>query len=462
MSIIGFLQALPARHLFTLSNEGTVVADDYGDSVDPTRIIGGAYSFQPNPVCYGVTHCLRSTTSTNEGVDGGQFDNRNDINFANGAGNDSSTSDWATGTKQIMFWARQLELYNATCMYEQGGGVNNLAFMGGPRVTFQAADAGQPFIIVADRILSQKDRAILHGGGWEYLTQHSGAGNRVWKTANGIIQGYDDQGGTAAFPSHSGDIVIGNTSEALKTFNENTLTSETVAQDSNFLVMVNNPPSIGDIPIGDPLPSHREFFERTVLPEVVIAADTVANQQAALDALAGTTYQDVNCAIEIRQATDATDYTLTLNNIQFVQQPILQDIAVKYVGPNTLTLVNINGSNAEIVSTPAELDLDGTTILPGGGTIIVETPVVLTVANIVTGAILNIFDDDDADPQFLGTNLASDPAVAGTTYQFTHSKPGDDVVIQMIAVGFEEINLTFTLGSTDQTVVLEPIPETNL
>ncbi len=465
MALIPWLQAtFDARHLFTLSNEGTVVGDDYGNSSDPTRITGGTYSFQAAPVCVGPTHCVRTTTSTNEGVDGAVFDNRNDINGSNGGGNDSSAFDYISGTKLLMFWARQLEIYNVTCMYEQGGGVNNFAFMGGPRVTFQAADAGQDFLIWPDQVLSQKDRAILHGGIWEHNSQHSGSGNRVHKTANGVIQGTDEQpGATANFPGHSGDIVIGNSSDALKTFNENTLTSETVAQDSNMLLMANNLPSVGNLTPLDFLPDHREFFERTVISEVIIAADTVANQQAALDALSGNTYQDVNCAIEIRQATDATDYTLNLNNIQFVQNAALRDIAVQYVGPNTLTIVNLGTSNAVEVSTPAEKDLDlGTTVLTGGGTIVVQNPAILTIANIITGAALNIFDDEDTDPQYLGTNLASEAAVAGTTYQFNHSKGGDDVVVQMIAPGYEEINLVVSLTSVDQTIVLDPILEENL
>lgn len=457
MTAISYLQGIGVRHLFTLSNEGTNPAQNYGDSVDPTNISGGTYSFVTAPVCYGVTHCARSTTSTNENVDGTLFANRQDIN-ANGG---SSTYDWATGTKQVFFWARQKELFNVTCLYEQGGGVNNLAFMGGARSTWQAADAGQPFLIAASKTLSQKDRAILHWGGWEYRAAWGGADNRIWYTENGVMQGYDNQGGTQSFPGHSGDIVIGNSSDSLKTFNENTLISETVAQDSNFLGMRNNPPVLS-INEGDIFPEAREFFERTVLPEVLIDADTVANQQAALDALSGTTYQNVNCAIEIRQATDATDYALELNNIQFVQNPNLRDIAVKYVGPNTLTLINNGTSNAEITAAPAEQDLDGTTVLTGGGSVVIENPAVLTIANVIAGAALTIFDDEDPDPQALGTILASEAAIAGTTYQFNHSKAGDDIVVQMIAAGYEEINQMVALTANDQAIVLEPKIEVNI
>jgi len=335
--------------------------------------------------------------------------------------------------------------------------------MGGARVTWQAADSGQPFLIVADQFLSQRLRNILNGGGWEYRTFWGGPDNRAWKTANGVLQGFDNQGGTDQFPGHSGDFTFGNSADNLQSFNGDTLTSQTVAQDGNLLLMRNGIASIGTIiQPGDFVSEHREIFERTVLAENVITG-TVAQQQAALDALSGTTFQDVNCAIEIRQATDATDYTLTLNNIQFVESQWLRDISVMYVGPNTLTLINAGTSNAVEVSTPVERDLDlGTTVLTGGGTIAVQNPAVLTIANVITGSALSIFDDEDPDPQALGTLLASEEALAGTTYQFNHSKAGDDVVIQMIASGYEEINQLLPLTANDQTIILEPVSEENL
>jgi len=459
MAIISFLQGLGATHLFTLSNEGASVAHDLGNSVDPSRITGGAYSFVTQPVCLGPTHCLRTTTSTNESVDGAIIDNRNDINGSNGGGNDNSSFDYVTGTRQLLMWASQRELFNVTCMYEQGGGVNNFAFMGGARITFQAADSGQPFLIVPAQTLSQRRRATLLGGGWEHHSQHAGAGNRAWKTANGVIQGFAMLNGTAQFPGHSGDITIGNSGDNLQTFNSNTLTSETVAQDTNFMVMINNPGTIGEVlQAGDFLPSHREFFERTTLAENVITG-TVAQQQAALDALTGTVFQDINCAIEIRQATDATDYTLTLNNIQFVQNASLQDISVMYVGPNTLTLINAGGSNAEVVATPAERDLDlGATILPGGGTIVTQGTATINF-NVSFGAAppatfeWRLYEDDPA-PGVIGTVElagAENETQLTLTYQYQHSVDVD-AKLQIIASGYREALIDTVLRATDQIV----------
>jgi len=79
MALIPWLQSIGVRHGFTLSNEGTNIADDFGDSANPTNITGGTYSFQTDPVCLGMTHCLRTTTSTSENVDGAIIANRQDI-----------------------------------------------------------------------------------------------------------------------------------------------------------------------------------------------------------------------------------------------------------------------------------------------------------------------------------------------------------------------------------------------
>lgn len=448
MTMISYLQGLGATHLFTLSNEGTLVSHDYGDSVDRTSISGGTYSFVTNPVSYGVTHCLRST---NSGSDGAVFTNRQDINGSGG----SSSFNYTTNRRTLMLWLRQLHIWNVTCCYEQGGGVNNFAFMGGAQLTFQAADAGQDFLIAAVKTLAQAGRPILLHGVWEHNNVTPGTGNRVGVYANGVLQEWvQSSGATANFPGHSGDIVVGNSGDSLKSFNETTLASQTVEKECNWLGMFNNV-SLSEAEC-------REIYERSVLPEVLIAADTVANQQAAIDALAGNTYENVNCAIEVRQATDATDYSLTLDNITFVPNANLRDIAVKYVGPHTLTLVNANGSNAAEIATPAEQDLDGTTVLTGGGSVVIETPATLTVAGLVAGSIISIFDNEDSDEQFLGTLLAGGTVNPGTSFQYSHPGLSNQVWVQMVADGFVELELPVDLTSQDQVVTVFPVQDTLL
>jgi hypothetical protein len=361
MAIRAFLQSLGATHLFDLSdNTPGTTAIDLGDSVDPTQINGGTYTTTANPVCEGVDNSLTVAASTNNSTDGAVFDNRNDINGGNGSGNDSSTFNYVTGTRSLIVWFKQDAIQNPTCIYEQGGGTNNFAFMGGALTTFQAADAGQPFLIAQGKSLAQPRRPYFLTGIWEYHSQHAGAGNRILFYINGILQQIVEDTSTAQFPGHIGDIAAGNSSDSLKSFAETTYSSQTTAKNLNFLGMYNN--------VSLTQAQAREIFERTVFADVTIAADTVANQQAALDALIGSTYQDTNCAIRIIQATDATNYRLFIDSLTFNSDSNLEDISIQFVGTGNLTLEETNGTILPYTSTPLEVEQTGG-ILVGGGTI---------------------------------------------------------------------------------------------
>lgn len=439
--------------MFTLSNEGTSTAHDAGSSPSPTFITGGTYSFVTDPVCYGATHALQTTSDADANVPGAIIQGRRDINDASSTG-DTSTFDYNSGSRTIIIWCNQLEIWNPTVIYEQGGFINNFAIMGGGQTSFQAADAGHDLLVVTGKSLGQANRSKFFAAVWEHYTQHSGQGNRVLFYENGVQQGIAEGINTDPFPLHNGNVCVGNTNDSLKSFNESTQVSQTVAKRCNFLGFYNNV-SLNETQI-------RGIFERMVLPEVLIDSDTVSNQQAALDALSGTVYQDVNCAIEIRQATDATDYTLTLDNIQFVQNPNLRDIAVKYVGPNTLTLVNVNGSNAVEVCAPAEQDLDGTTVLSGGGSVVISNPATLTITGVIPNAEVRIYEYNGTEDY--GTELAGIEDNPGNSFVFNHSLGGQQVLVQHIATaeGYEEIELVLTLLSTNQNINLEPNLETNI
>jgi hypothetical protein len=435
MAIKSFLQGLGATHLWELNNNGTLAADNLGDSSNTVVITGGSYSFEASPVCIGVTHSLRVSANTNTNVDGAIFTDSNDIN--------SIPMGYTTGTRSILLWFRQEAIENPTCIFEQGGGTNNFAFMGGAQITFQAADAGQPFLIATSKSLAIAGRNYCTVGVWEYHTQHAGSGNRVLLYLNGVLQGISELSGTDSFPNHSGDITAGNSGESLKSFAETTYTSQTTAKNENYLGFYNN--------VSLTESECRQIFERMVIPEVVIAADTVANQQTALNALSGNTYQDVNCAIEIRQATDATDYTLTLNNISFVQNPNLRDIAVQYVGINTLTIVNI-GSNAEEVSVPPEKDLDGgVTIVAGGGNIVVLNPASVSLTGLQVNSEVRAY---------VGTDPFTAVEVAGvenssTSFTFTQSEAGNDGYIVVAAQDYENLKINITYIAQNQSIPIQ-------
>lgn len=355
MAIRAFLQGLGATHLFDLNNNGLSTTDDLGSSLTPTNLTLGSYSsFVPTPICEGVTHSLQTVSNTSDSIEGAIATNRDDIN----------TSANAYQKYSVMMWALQQNIWNPTCVYEQGRGVNNFAIMGGALTTWQAADSGQPFLIVQSKNLTQSNRPYLYIGIWERYTEHAGNGNRVLFYINGVLQGISELNGTDSFPSHVGNIALGNSAENLKSFNETTFTSQTVAKNCNFWGTFNDQTlTAADC---------REIFERTTLAQITIASDTVANQQAALDALSGNTYQDLNCAIRILQATDATDYRLYVDNINFIADDNIQDISIQFVGTGVLTLENTNGTVIKYVSSPAEVEKTSGVITGGGSIVVID------------------------------------------------------------------------------------------
>lgn len=364
MALLTHLKTLLPTHLFTLSNVGTLVTDDEGDSPDPTRI-SSTPVFGTSPVCEGFTHSLVSGSSDNNTtrLSGATMQNRSDINGGNGGGNNTSSFNYNTGKRTVHLWFSGSQINSPTCLYKQGGDANNFAFVLGiaKTITWQAADDDQPFLVAQSNFQVGADRAYFVCGIWHHHSELTGTSNQIQLFVNGILQEtVTHPNATENFPPHIGYIGIGNCRDELKTYNNSSLPFAAREKRLNLLGMYNN--------VALTQAQMRDIFERTVIPEVVIEADTVANQQVALDALSGARYRGKNCAIRIIQATGVTDYRLFVDNIMFEQDSNLGDIAVQYVGANTLTLENTNGSNVVVTSTPAEVET-ATAVLPGGGTI---------------------------------------------------------------------------------------------
>ena len=455
MAIRTYLQGLGATHLFDLDNNGTLTTDDLGSSSTPTNISGGTYTFDTDPVCEGVTHSLDVVASTSSGTDGAVFTNVSDIN--------SGSTGWSSDKRSLLIWCKQSEIQNPTCIYEQGGGTNNFAFMGGALMTWQAADAGQPFLIVQSKSLTQSDRPYCLVGVWEYHTQHAGSGNRILFYINGILQAISESTGTDSFPSHGGDITCGNSGDNLRSFAGTTFISQTTDKNCNFLGMFNN--------VSLSQAQCREIFERSTFAEVTIAADTVANQQTAIDALSGTTYENTNCAIRIIQATDATNYRLFIDDITFNADPNLEDISIQFVGTGTLTLENTNGTEIKYTSTPIEVETTSTTYTGGGSIVVVDntiryfTPSTITNSTatklvietagsyeISGGTISSVENVSGGSVTILISNGASTPTIIGSGITLTF--PDQPISITNISAGSRLRIYNVTTGTeTVNTVV---------
>ena len=154
----------------------------------------------------------------------------------------------------------------------------------------------------------------------------------------------------------------------------------------------------------------QELFEKGALPDVTIASDTQGNMQTALNALTGTTRPDAPLCIRIEAVSGGGDFALDLDNVTFDERA---SIHIQYMGADTLTVTNINGSDAAIASTP------------NGGTLDIVNPATLTVSPLVVGSEVRIYAAGTA------TELAGVEA-SGASFQAALTAASVDVVIHSL------------------------------
>ena len=120
------------------------------------------------------------------------------------------------------------------------------------------------------------------------------------------------------------------------------------------------------------------------------------------------------------------------------------------VGPYTVTVANNPG------------------IVAGPEVTIAAPELTLTITGVPAGGIFTIWDDDDPDPQDLGTLLQETKPTSGGAilYQGT---PGNNVIFQLVpksgaSLGFKEFNVAGVIPATSQTLNLSSslVPETNI
>jgi hypothetical protein len=92
------------------------------------------------------------------------------------------------------------------------------------------------------------------------------------------------------------------------------------------------------------------LFEKGAIPTNTIVSDTEANMQTALNLLSGTIRPDAPLCIRVEDSTTVgANISLTFDNITFDKRA---SIHVQWMGTGTLTVVNKNGSDVSITSTP--------------------------------------------------------------------------------------------------------------
>ncbi|URC15227.1 hypothetical protein GD1_104 [Paraglaciecola Antarctic GD virus 1] len=84
----------------------------------------------------------------------------------------------------------------------------------------------------------------------------------------------------------------------------------------------------------------------------------------------------------------------------------------------------------------------------------------LTISGVIDGAEVRIYDND-ASLNSLGTELDGIEINSGTEFAFLHEGVVNEILVQMIASGFEEVLVATTIGAIDQNLKLVPTQDNN-
>ncbi|PUB82385.1 MAG: hypothetical protein DBP02_15135 [gamma proteobacterium symbiont of Ctena orbiculata] len=191
------------------------------------------------------------------------------------------------------------------------------------------------------------------------------------------------------------------------------------------------------------------LFRRGAPPAYTISADTQANMQSDLDTqLQDSEIEDWPLGIRVEgPSSGGPDLTLTANGVTFNSRTTMH---VEWRGIGTLTW---------IVGTNSDID-ESKIFSTKGGSVVVERPATLTVNGLINGSEVRLYDDNGTGNN-MGTELDGVETLSGTTFQYSHSGATNDIIVQMIADGYIEIQYPFQLNSNNQSLTLFPIPDLN-
>ena len=333
-------------------------------------------------------------------------------------------------------------------IWEEGAQVNNFALLNGfgNNLMFQFADAGGDYAQVYTDITITPNRPYFVLAEFNSSTQKSG---QCYLHLDGVQQQRSNglPWEVSVFPTHSGNVSWGHEGvENLKVGDDRGVDATTIDFVSPVSCRYAHWFSWSNVSLNNTTDIRETLFEKGALAEVTILGNTEANMQTSIDAQADTLFLDWPCSIEIGICSGG-DFTLTLDNITFEDRV---SMPIRYVGADTLTIILENGS-----------DLDESKLgVPYGGIITVQRPATLTINGLINGCEVRIYDDNGTGSHF-GDELDGIETLSGTTKLYSHSGTTNDILVQMIASGYEEALVPLTLNATDQTLTIIPKVENN-
>lgn len=248
-------------------------------------------------------------------------------------------------------------------IFKTGGNTAGFAlFMwAGNNVMLQVKDTG-----ATDNIQLYSDIALTNNRPYHFFVRYSGSGfsNEIEFYIDGRKQTSNRIGvtpGAASMTAYTGNINWGENGSAGTDVNVGTETVLIKAPVNGFYSEWwtwegADAEAITQDDINDTL------FAPGAIPDFTISADTEANMQIALDAIASSVRPDVPLCITVEEVTGGGDLNLNADNITFNSRAGMH---VEYQGSGTLFWTNSNGSDASLGTSnvtflnPAQLTITG-------------------------------------------------------------------------------------------------------
>lgn len=264
------------------------------------------------------------------------------------------------------------------CIYEEGGGVNNICFIAGigNALLAQLADTADDlaqgysnFALKADRpyhiifrysYIETTQEFVLFIDGIE---QARSSGNPLTSAGDHL----DSHSGDIGWGDPDGNLEVGGTDVAFNGPNDcyyaQWATWSENSSEGGFL---------SDTQIKE------DLFRRGALPDDTVSANTEANMQTTINGLA-TTRPDYPLSVRIETPTDTSNPTFSFDGWDF-DAGITEHL--EWRGTGTLTILARNGSNFEASKC----------FSAAGGTITIVQDSVLTLTNVPNGAEIRVYD----------------------------------------------------------------------
>ena len=358
------IDTLLPGHYWRLQNTYT----DTGSSLSGLRnmtstITGGGGAMTTTEICENTTHSWRlsSITAAREIADVGDMNG--------GTVNERTFCGW------IMLGGIQK---SASVIYKEGGGVQNLCFLLalGNTLTAQMADS-----VAGNNVQAFGDFKLTPNRPYHICYRYSYTESP--KEFRLFIDG-DEQTATDGnpitgtnFSSHSGDCGWGDPDGNLETGGTDiAYAGQADCYYAAWAHWAENDNS-GNVPLDKTTEIRDKLFRRGALPNETITTGTQAAMQTQLDALADSAIPDWPLGLRIEANTGGGGLELEADNITFSSRCTLE---LEWRGTGVLTWVQRNGSSLD--SSKIYTPLGGTV------TIVNSVPVVVTVKDVATGAVI--------------------------------------------------------------------------